>query len=327
MSAPKSIKHIRNFADDILGNSEFSLENPVSHEGISFVPIVLNEEKKDQEYVNAALALERGNLIISEVGDAVNSLLAQNTGNIPVLIEEAEVLASGGSQDRIVVASVILQPGEETRIPVKCVHAPHALSKWSRYNTVGSGSVSLKSGMRRMKYQSIMTDVEHYQPETAVDQREVWSEVTKHGKSFGLGDPTKYVEAMEEIKKKSSRSAKEIGKKLPENTCGFVVVDATGTVASLEFYRNVKSFKHRTGVIESIVFEYGNQEKGSVGKETARIEARQLLSRLQNAKKNEAISKEGSSNVMIALAGLKGEALIGTTLDGSSKLFYCSLGR
>ncbi|MHA2152941.1 MAG: ARPP-1 family domain-containing protein [Candidatus Thorarchaeota archaeon] len=314
MSISESIKHIRDFAGDILGNSEFSLENPVSHEGISFVPIVLNEEEQDQEYVNAALALESGTLIISEVGDAVNSLLAQNTGNIPVLIEEAEVLASRGSQDRIVVASVILQPGEETRIPVKCVHAPHALSKSSRYMTVGSGSVPLKSGMRRMKYQSIMTDVDHYEPETAVDQREVWSEVAKHGKSFGLGDPTKYVEAMAEIKKKASHSAKEIGKRLPDNTCGFVVVDATGTVASLEFYRNVNSFKHRTGVIEAIVFEYSNQEKSSVGKKKARIEALQLLSRLQKAKKTEAVSKEGST-------------LIGTALDGSSKLFYCSLGR
>lgn len=327
MSISESIKHIRDFADDILGNSEFSLENPICHEGISFVPIVSNEEKKDQEYVNAALALERGTLIISEVGDAVNSLLAQNTGNIPVLIEEAEVLVAGDSQDRIVVASVILQPGEEARIPVKCVHAPHALSKWSRYMTVGSGSVPLKSRMRGMKYQSIMTDVDHYHPGTAVDQREVWSEVVKHGKSFGLGDPTKYVEAMEEIQKRSSHLAKEIGKKLPENTCGFVLVDATGTVASLEFYRNVNSFKHRTGVIEAIVFEYCNQEKGSVGKETARIKALQLLSSLQKAKQNEAIAKEGSPNIMIALAGLKGEALIGTTLDGSSKLFYCSLGR
>jgi hypothetical protein len=132
---------------------------------------------------------------------------------------------------------------------------------------------------------------------------------------------------MKEIQKRASHSAKEIGKRLPENTCGFVVVDASGTVASLEFYRNVNSFKHRTGVIESIVFEYSNQEKDSVGKETARIEALQLLSLLQKVKQNEAISKQGSSNVMIALAGLKGEALIGKTLDGSSKLFYCSLGR
>ncbi len=46
MSISESIKHIRDFAGDILGNTEFSLENPVSHEGISFVPIVLNEEKK-----------------------------------------------------------------------------------------------------------------------------------------------------------------------------------------------------------------------------------------------------------------------------------------
>jgi hypothetical protein len=327
MSIPESIKHIRDFADDILGNSEFSLENPVCHEGISFVPIVLNEVRKEQEYVNAALALERGTLIISEVGDAVNSLLAQNTGNIPVLIEEAEVLVAGDSQDRIVVASVILQPGERIRIPVKCVHAPHALSRGSRYGTMGSGSVPLKSRMRQMKYQSIMSDVDHYQPETAVDQRGVWSEVEKHCKSLGLGDPTKYADAMTEIQKRASHISKEIGKRLPRNACGFVLVDATGTVASLEFYRNVNAFKHRAGVIESLVFEYCYQQKGAVGKETARLEALQLLSRLQKAKQNEAIAKTGSSNVMIALAGLKGEALIGTTLDGSSKLFYCSLGR
>ncbi|MFW9802306.1 MAG: ARPP-1 family domain-containing protein [Candidatus Thorarchaeota archaeon] len=326
MSATEATKQIRDFAGELLEGSTFSLEKPISHQGMSVVPIVIAETTVSQDYINAAAALERGTLVITEAGDAVNSLLAKNTGDIPVLIEEAEVLVTGDSQDRIVVASVIIQPGEEIRIPVKCVHAPHGLNRGSTYSSIGGGSVPLKSGMRRMKYQSVMIDVEHYMPETAVDQSEVWAEVERQGKRLGIKDTSKYADAMDKIQKKTREIAEEIRNRLPENTCGFIVINTDGQPVALEFYRNSKAFRHRSGVLESLVAEYCDNEKKPVSEKTAREEALQLVGHLKRARKKEAISAKDSSNIVVGLGDLKGEAVAGETREGLAKLLYFTLG-
>ncbi|MHA2208285.1 MAG: ARPP-1 family domain-containing protein, partial [Candidatus Thorarchaeota archaeon] len=189
------------------------------------------------------------------------------------------------------------------------------------------GSVSLKSGMRRMKYQSIMTDVEHYVPETAVDQNEVWAEVERHGRKLGIKDTTKYSDAMDKIQKKTKEIANEIRNKLPDNTCGFIVIDTDGQAVAMEFYRNSKAFKHRAGVLESLVAEYCDDEKGSVAEKTARTGALQLLKHLKKAKKKEAMATKDSNNIVLGLKDLRGEAVAGEMRDGLAKLFYLTLGK
>jgi hypothetical protein len=322
-----SIEQIHSFADEILADTEFSLVRPVSHNGISFVPIILTEEFRDQEYLNAAEALEKGILVITEAGDAVNTILAHNKGDKPVLIEEAEILVSQGSQDRMVVASVILQPGEETRIPVKCVHAPHALHRGSGYGSLGMAAGSMKSTMRRMKYQSMMTDVEHYRPETAVDQGQVWKEVERYCKTYGITDPTKYSEAIAKLQEIAKESAEEIRKLLPEDTCGFIAIGPDGKVIALEFYRNAQSLKSRAGIFETLAIEYGDPKKDAVADEAAWSEALQLMFQLKDAKSKEVLSKDGQDTVMLGLSELRGEAVTGETRDGDLKIFYCSLSK
>ncbi len=321
------MKHIGTFASEILGNTAFGLESPISYNGVSLVPIVLTEEIQDVHYLNAAEALKKGILQITEAGDAIDSILAKNTGNMPVLIEEAEVLVADGSQDRIVVASVILQPGEESRIPVKCVHSPHALRIGVGFSSIGSGSVPLKAGLRRMKYQSIMTDVEHYAPAAAVNQREIWSEVERYCKSLGIKDTTKYTDAMAKIQKKAKKMAQEVSNSLPENTCGFIMIDTNGDAVALEFYRNIRSFNQRKGVLESLLVEYSDTKKKPAPKEAAWAGAIQLLLHLKKPKQDQVISKEDADNIVIGLHGLKGEAVVGAIGEESLKLLYCSLGR
>jgi len=205
MSTTNAVKSIRAFADDILQDSSFSLGRPISRSGLSLVPIVpVKESVVSEEFINAAEAFETESLVITEAGDAVNTITAKNTGQKPILIEESEVLVAPNSQDRIVVSSVIIQPGEEQRIPVKCVHAPHGLNRGAGFHSTGAGSLELKRKVRRMKYQSIMTDVEHYQPETAVDQSEVWEEVERYCKTLGMKDPTKYTDALTKVQEKAT---------------------------------------------------------------------------------------------------------------------------
>ncbi|MFW9789118.1 MAG: ARPP-1 family domain-containing protein [Candidatus Thorarchaeota archaeon] len=325
MSATNATNQVRALAEEILQRTSFSLEDPVAHHGLSLVPIVpVSESESDETYLNAAEALEAGVLSITEAGDAVNTILARNSGKEPVLIEESEVLLASSSQDRIVVSSVIIQPGEEIRIPVKCVHAPHSLNRGAGFQSLGAGSLALKRKIRRMKYQSIMADVDHYIPETAVDQTEVWDEVERYSKALGLDDPTKYTDALARVQEKASEVAKEIRESLPEDTCGVIVVDSNGEAIAFEMYRNAQAFRKRLGFVESFAVEHYDVEKTPLQDEAASASALKLLETLKDINETDVASKDDSDNAVIGVRELKGEALLRRDLRS---VLYCSLGK
>jgi hypothetical protein len=317
---------VRALAEEILHDTVFSLERPVNCEGLSFVPIVQNEPTEQEvEYINAAEAVEQGLLKLIEMGDAVNTIMAHNVGKIPILIEEAEVLSASGSQDRIVVASVMLQPGEQKRIAVKCVHAPHGLHRGSSLAPGGAASYGLKESLRRQKYCSIMTDVEHYVPETAVDQSVIWKRVKEYCKTAGTADPDKYTEALESLRKKAEGDAKHVAKDLPEKTAGMIILDAKGELISFELYRNYRSFSRRSGFIESVLMEYGKKTR-TMEEEAAFAKAVQLLMQLKEINPDEVITQEGSENLHLGAEFMKGEAITGKK-QKKSTILYCSFGK
>jgi hypothetical protein len=323
MATIHAAQHIRKFADEILQQTEFSLEGPISHSGLSLIPIVpVRESVVTDGFVNAAEAFEAEHLVITEAGDAVNTIIAKNTGQKPILIEESEVLIAPNSQDRIVVSSVILQPGEEKRIPVKCVHAPHGLNRGAGFRSTGAGSLELKRKVRRMKYASIMTDVEHYQPETAVDQSEVWDEVERYCKTLGMEDPTKYTDALTRVQEKATEVAKEIRGSLPKDTCGVIVVDSKGEAVAFEMYRRPQSFNKRAGYLESLTVELFDIEKKPLEGEAAWSSALQLLLKMKEIDEDNVASKEDSESTIIGLDELRGEAVLA---PGSESILYCSL--
>ena len=329
LSSISGIEQVQSLADEILLETTFSLSQPVTHEGISIVPIIKTENNDlDYEYINAVDALEQKLLEITEAGDAVNTIIAQNNGNIPILIEEAEVLAAEGSQDRIVVSNVILQPGECKRIPVKCVHAPHGLNRGAEFKSVGASSSPLRSMMRLQKYCSIMTDVEHYIAEDAIDQSSVWADVEKYGVDTGSEDETKYLEALSKRRKEVESVANEIRESLPDRTCGVIVIDSNGNIHSMEMYRSQRAFQKRSGFIESIVMDLSDDNKGSMEKEITWSKALQLLLKLKDIGDDEVIMKDGSDNIHISVEGLTGEAIIGNVSDSSkSSILYCSISK
>jgi hypothetical protein len=323
MATIHAAHHVRSFADEILQQTNFSLEGPISHNGLSLIPIIpIRESVISEEFVNAAEAFETEHLVITEVGDAVNTIIAKNTGQKRILIEDSEVLVAPNSQDRIVVSSVILQPGEEKRIPVKCVHAPHGLNQGAGFHSTGAGSLELKRKVRRMKYCSIMTDVEHYQPETAVDQSEVWEEVERYCKTLGMKDPTKYTDALAKVQEKATEIAREIRGSLPENTCGVIVVDSKGDAVAFEMYRRPQAFHKRAGYLESLTVELFDIEKKPLEAEAAWSSALQLLLKMKEIDVDSVVSKEDSESAIIGLDELRGEAVLA---PGSESILYCSL--
>ncbi|MHA1902892.1 MAG: ARPP-1 family domain-containing protein [Candidatus Thorarchaeota archaeon] len=327
MSSINGAAQVRALADEILQDETFSLEGPITYEDLSIVPIVrVDEMKFDFDYLNAAEALEAGVLIITEAGDAVNTILARNEGKKPILIEEAEVLVADGSQDRIVVSSIILQPGEERRIPVKCVHQPHGLRSGAGFSSLGAASAPMRASIKRQKYQSMMTDVEHYTPETAVDQGEVWSDVAKYSGGTGIKDPAKYTEALKKKRAKIQKATKKIKKKLPKKSCGFIAVDREGRIHALELYRSVRAFWKRVGIIESLLMDRKNKTQNPLEREAAWSKALQTVHQLRKIKDEEVIVKEGSDNLVIGTDELVGEAITsGIETETQSTILYCSL--
>ncbi len=323
MSTTNAANQIRFFADEILQHTSFSLEAPISHRGLSLVPIVpVNESAISDDFINAAEAFEIESLVITEAGDAVNTIIARNTGRKTILIEESEVLVAPNSQDRIVVSSILLQPGEEKRIPVKCVHAPHGLNRGAGFHSTGAGSLELRRKVRKMKYQSIMTDVEHYQPETAVSQEEVWSEVERYCKTLGMKDPTKYIDALAKVQEKATEVAREIRSSLPENTCGVIVIDSNGKPVAFEMYRRPQAFNKRAGYLESLTVDFYDVEKKPLEGEAAWSSALQLLLKMKEIDDDKVASKVDSESAMIGLDELRGEAVLD---PGSKSILYCSL--
>ncbi|MDF1537594.1 MAG: hypothetical protein P1Q69_01655 [Candidatus Thorarchaeota archaeon] len=327
MSNLNGAAQIRALADEFLMNGVFSLERPVEYGSFSFVPITKAESTpEDVDYINAAEALEKGVLEILEGGDQVETLITKNTGKRPVLIEASEVLLADGSQDRIVLQSVILQPGAEQRIPVKCVHAPHPLRKGSTYSSAGASGKGLRNSIHRMKYQNIMADVEHYVPESAVDQGEVWDEVSGYAKAAGAKDGTKYTEALDKKQKEVTKAADQIRDQLPENTCGLVVIKREEGLQAFELYRSSRAFEKRAGFIESLLMDDIITDVWPLEGEAAWATAIQLIYRLREITDNEVIVKEGSDNLHIGIDELVGEAIVGQNLEGPTQsILYCTL--
>jgi len=172
-----------------------------------------------------------------------------------------------------------------------------------------------------------MTDVEHYRPETAVDQQEVWTEVERYRKSLGVKDTTKYAEALTKMQEKSKKMADEIKDALPDEACGFIALDVDGNAVAMEFYRNARALRQRTCVLESLDVAYCDTEESAVVKDVAHSEATELLHHLMAAKKDEAVAQEGSDNIVMAIRDLKGEAVLGETKEGLQKILYCSFGK
>jgi hypothetical protein len=304
----------------------FSIERPVEYGSYSFLPIVLNTANgTPATYLNAAEAIEDGSLLISEVGDDVESILAKNLGSKPILIEAAEILRGDNTQDRIVLQSILLQPGKESRIPVKCVHAPHYLRGGAGFSSMGASGEALRKKIHLRKYASIMTDVDHYTPAAAMDQREVWDDVEGYVDGENESDQTKYTEALDRKRKELSNAAEQIRGLMPKDTVGVIVIQRESGIQAFELYRSGNAFQKRAGFIESLLMDKSITDSWPLEGEAAWATGIQLIYKMRDVTDEEVIVQEGSSNLHIGIDDLVGEAITGTTDDNTHHILYCTL--
>jgi hypothetical protein len=191
---------------------------------------------------------------------------------------------------------------------------------------MGASGKNLRKKIHRMKYCSIMTDVEHYIPERAVDQGEVWNEVSGYAAGAGASDSDKYTEALEKKQKEVTQAADQIRDQLPEGTCGVVVIKREDGIQAFELYRSARAFQKRAGFIESLLMDDLVTDAWPLEGEAAWATAIQLIYRLREITDKEVIVKDGSDNLHIGVDELVGEAIVGQNLEvPTQSILYCTL--
>ncbi len=280
---------------------------PVIIEEITFVPILKKEiPKEDRDYITLSEAIAEGLCKIIDKGTEVSHILFINLGEIPILVEEGEIFLGHGTQDRICVGTVLVQPGEQVEIPVKCVHAPHHLQSGAAFGYGGKCSRKMLNELRTMKYLSAAGRT----PVSRISQSRVWMKVREETElEHGITDPTQYTQAVRLRRQKAKRRSVQL--KLPDNTIGIVVVGADGNVKAMEIHRSPHNFKVRKeGLLESLEHADIWKKTGKGPFPKAQEKAKALfkgLSEIEEGK--EALQQVEIEGLVVNLSGISGEVL------------------
>ena len=98
-----------------------TVKKPVVHGALAVYPIIRKGPALPEEYITLDEAVKNKTITIREKGDgSVPVVIVVNTGRLPIYISAGEIII-GGKQDRVVAYDVIVRPGREMPIEVRCV--------------------------------------------------------------------------------------------------------------------------------------------------------------------------------------------------------------
>ncbi|TFG01536.1 MAG: hypothetical protein EU540_03445 [Promethearchaeota archaeon] len=308
-----NIETIKKFATKVLASESIEIGVPLVLEEITFIPIIKHEIPRDErDYLSLSEALEEGACKITDKGTEVAHILFENISEFPILIEEGEIFKGQGTQDRMCVGTIKVEPMKTVEIPVKCVHAPHHLSSGAAFGYGGKAGRGMLKELRSLKFSHAVNKA----PASTIDQSRVWDQVHYENVMADVADNTKYTENVE----KRRERAEKIGKKLkfPTNTVGVVVVNPEGDVKGLEIHRTPHNFKVRKdGILESIEANISWEPEGKGSFKNAQEKVKELFKKISELKKGkEALSQVEISGLAINLDGVSGEAYTTTFYSG-----------
>lgn len=300
-----NIETIRKFAAKLLINEEVDLGAPLVIDEITFVPIVKHViPREERDYLSLSEALEEGVCKIIDKGTEVAHILFENLGDLPILIEEGEIFQGKGTQDRISIGTVMVEPMATVEIAVKCVHAPHHLSSGAAFKYGGKASRGMLNEIRTMKFNHAV----HCAPASHIDQSRVWSKVREENIEEGVSDTTKYVESVEKRSKRAKKRTEKLN--FPKNTIGMVVVNPKGDVKGLEIHRSPHNFRIRKDrIFESLETNISWKPEGKGPYQNAQEKVKKLFKEISELKEGkDALRQVEIDGLAINMAGVSGEA-------------------
>ncbi len=297
---------IKKIAAQIVDSDGMELGEPIQLEEISFVPIIKQEvPEEERDYLTLSEALEVGACEIIDKGTEVAHIIFKNLGELPILIEEGDIFLGKGTQDRISIGTIMVEPGAVQEISVKCVHAPHHLMANANFSYGGKASRGMLNEMRSLKYSSAMGG---YSAST-INQSRIWNKVKEEMASEkGVKDQTKYTSGLNSRRKKVLQRSKQLN--FPKNTIGIVVVDADGEIKGVEIHRSPNNFNVRKDVIlESLETNVNWESTGKGAVSDAKDKAEIMIRKISKLKKGKGtIGQIELNGLVINSEGLQGEA-------------------
>jgi hypothetical protein len=283
------------FAKKILDSDAYSLGEIITEENISFVPIIKEGIPRDQrDYLTIDEAFEEKVLEIIDKGTEIQHLIAKNLGKIPILIEEGEILAGQGTQDRMVLGSIIIEPKSTIEIPVKCVHAPHPLSGGSGFASFSKPSSGMLKKIRNLKYKSVMSDV----TTSAIDQSEIWDEVQEETAGYDVKDKSQYKSTIGVDMQKASKRKIEF----PKSTIGVIAISDEEKVVGAEIHRGPRAFDRRKIYLLTTIERKFKKNKKPITNEQAKTKSQSFLEELSNIKESEVMKQLEIDGLLFKLA-------------------------
>jgi len=176
-------------------------------------------------------ALAEGLLEVTEVNDggSVPNLKVANKGDLMAFLMAGEHL-SGGKQNRVLNASIMVAPHTELPIPVSCVER----GRWAyRSGQFGSSGSSSHGRLRKMMH-SHATEGYRMHATPSSKQGEVWQEVDRKLTECGSTSDTHYLNKAYEDTEVSLRGVAE-QLHLPEGASGIVFAYA-GLIVGFDLF-------------------------------------------------------------------------------------------
>ncbi|MEW5762069.1 MAG: DUF6569 family protein [Bacillota bacterium] len=165
---------------------DLSWGEPEEKENMTLFPLFLKGDHP-VSYLLLEEALAARVLEIGEVGDGgeVNTILAVNKGERPVLILDGEELV-GAKQNRMVNATVLIPPRAAVKVPVSCVE----MGRWqygaTRFERVGNfGYVTLRGRKAAQVADSLAAGYSF-----RADQGAIWAEIDRKQDGLLVASPT-----------------------------------------------------------------------------------------------------------------------------------------
>jgi hypothetical protein len=156
-------------------------------DNLTIIPLFAESGPKSPDYLTMEEAINSRLLLIGEKnsGGSVPELTAQNLADISVLLLDGEEVI-GAKQNRILNASILLEPNSTTVIPVSCVEA----HRWS-YTTenFGHSDAYLNYDIRREKHRDVNNSLMESR-EFRADQGKVWERIDVMNRELNVNSST-----------------------------------------------------------------------------------------------------------------------------------------
>jgi hypothetical protein len=227
---------LKGFCDLVLKNKSFG--KGFTKYGMLFVPVFnKNLNMYPNEYSMLSDAVKLGTVEMKDFGNHISSVGCQNNGQEPILIKKGELLVGRGTQNRTVIGTTFVETNEMVKLPVKCVHSHHRLSKGARFTTGCPISRKIGKGWHGDSYRHALAS----KGVRNLNQTAVWSSVRSETRKETMSDKEDYVKA---VKLKENRIKGKIEDiKFPDYTIGVLVFDNSGKLLAGEVYSSATAFK------------------------------------------------------------------------------------